>query len=124
MRREHPSIPEDVRNGHVTETVFGTQRRTDREVKGNKNMMRNREGRKNYIDGGYLNCLTPTLLIILHISLCGGGFSRDGCLSAALTGITMTESLCFCLICREKRHRGTATDTNTDEVFRGGQAAL
>lgn len=60
-----------------------------------------RERKKNTSDGGFWNCLVPTLLIIFHISLCGGGFFGDGCLSAAVTGITMMAGWCFCFIYRE-----------------------
>lgn len=50
-------------------------------------------------DGGFWNCLMPTRLIILHISLC----FRDGCLSATVTGITMRVSL-FLLSAEGMRH--------------------
>lgn len=98
LRREHlidPSIPEEPKDAHVMETAFGTQKAGDREVEGEMDKTKTwwkteRKREKNTSDSGFWNCLVPTLLIILHISLCGGGFFGEGCLSAAVTGITMT----------------------------------
>lgn len=63
-------------------------------------------------DGGFWNCLMPTRLIILHISLC----FRDGCLSATVTGITMKASL-FLLSAERMRRKNmfsTALHINKD----------
>lgn len=63
------------------------------------------KGKNITTDSGFWNCLMPTRLIILHISLC----FRDGCLSATVTGITMRVSL-FLLSAEGMRH-GTMFST-------------
>lgn len=55
-------------------------------------------------DGRFWNCLKPTWLIILHMSLC----FRDGCLSATVTEIAMRVSL-FLLSTEGIRHRNMSS---------------
>lgn len=71
-----PSNPQEWAY-HFKETVFGTQRQGGaREKNKTKTWWKTEEGEKITSDDGIWNCLVPTWLIILRISLCGRSFWR------------------------------------------------
>lgn len=86
--------------------------RCRRKMEKTKTWWKTERGKNITLDGGFWNCLMPTWLIIVHVSLC----FRDGCLSATVTGITMKVSL-FLLSTERMRYRNkcsTALHINKD----------
>lgn len=89
-----------------------------------KQKERERERKKTHqlTDFEIASCQLCLLYFTSHY-VAGLFFLGDGCLSAAVTGITITACLYFYFICREKDTREvvlrTACDMNTDEVSHG-----
>lgn len=107
LRREcliDPSIPEELRVFYFREVstwhIEWETRRCRGKMDKTKTWWKTEREKNITSDGGFWNCLMPTRLIILHISLYFG----DGCLSATVTGITMKASL-FLLFTEWMRQR-------------------
>lgn len=115
-----PSIPEELRvfyfrevsTWHIEWETWRCRGKMDK----TKTWWKTERGKKSITsDGRFWNCLMPTRLIILHISLYFG----DGCLSATVTGIAMKASM-FLLFTEWMRHKNmfsTAIHTDTDAAL-------
>lgn len=125
-----PSNPQEWAY-HFKETVFGTQR--DEEVQGKrikqKHDEKQRKGKKKITsDDGIRNCLMPTWLIILRISLCGRSFWRWLFVSHCDWN-NNDSSLVFLLFAVRKRQKNmlfSSTGANTERslLLQGARGTL
>lgn len=102
-----------VKDGYLMDTVSGTQKIRGREAEGKmdekttQRKLREREREINTSDGAFWNCLVPSLLIMFHISLCGGVFWKW--LFASCCDWNNNDGVFVFLLHLQKKKRNTGT---------------